>query len=61
MVRRSRQMWVLLPRDVHNITDVQTITDVKNITDVQNITTWHKDYWPATSQIPACVSWCASW
>jgi hypothetical protein len=22
---------------------------------------WYKDYWPGTSQIPACVSQCASW
>jgi hypothetical protein len=22
---------------------------------------WYKGYWPGTSQIPACVSWCASW
>ena len=22
---------------------------------------WYKDYWPGTSQIPACVIQCASW
>jgi hypothetical protein len=22
---------------------------------------WYKDYWPGTSQIPVCVSRCASW